>query len=308
MPAVLFAENKMPYATISSGTEIIRPTGGAGMDRVITEAHLERFYLFLTEEEKSPYTIAKYLRDVRHFAEYTCGRCVTKELTAEYKQQLVSRNYAAASINSMLASLRSFFLLLGWEDCAVRSIRQQRKIYCPEEKELTREEYIRLLAAAEGQPRLKLIIETICATGIRISELAYFTLEAVRAGEIPVSCKNKTRTVLLPKKLRRMLLSYADAAGIRSGVLFRTRSGRAIDRSNIWTAMKKLCGKARVLPSKVFPHNLRKLFARCFYEIKKDIAKLADILGHSNINTTRIYIISSGSEHRRCMEKMKLVI
>lgn len=278
------------------------------MDRIITEEQLKRFYDFLVEEEKSPYTIEKYIRDVKHFAKYAGGKSVTKDIAADYKKQLIAQDYAVASINSMLASLRSFFVFMGWGDCSVRSIRQQRKIYCPEEKELTRDEYIRLLNAAEDQPRLKTIIETVCATGIRISELEYFTVEAVKAGEVSVSCKGKTRTVLLPKKLRRMLLSYAAKEKIKSGILFRTRSGKAIDRSNIWSAMKKLCKKARVMPSKVFPHNLRKLFAKCFYEIKKDIAKLADILGHSSINTTRIYIMSSGSEHQRCIEKMKLII
>ena len=172
------------------------------MNRIITEKHLKSFYEYLVEEEKSPYTVEKYIRDIKHFTQYVSGGCVTKEIAADYKQQLISQGYAAASINSMLASLRSFFAFLGWEDCSVRSIREQRKIYCPEEKELTREDYIRLLGAAEDQPRLHLIIETICATGIRVSELKYFTVENIRSGEMTVNCKAKTRMVFIPEKER----------------------------------------------------------------------------------------------------------
>ena len=279
------------------------------MDRDIrTNETLDAYRDYLQMEEKSQYTVEKYLRDARTFMDYAEGRAITKELAIDYKNELIAKGYAVSSVNSMLASLRSLLHFLGLDGCRVRSLKTQRQVFCPEEKELTREEYFRLLAAAEGQPRLQLILETVCATGIRISELKYFTVEAAKEGEVRVSCKNKIRTVLLPKKLRRKLLSYAADTGVKAGVLFCTRSGKALDRSNIWTAMKKLCEKAGVLPSKVFPHNLRKLFARCFYEIKKDIAKLADILGHSSVNTTRIYLMSSGGEHRRCIERLNLLI
>ena len=269
---------------------------------------LNDFREYLINGEKSLHTVKKYLRDAEAFLFYCGGRRITKELVIGYKNSLIEREYAVSSINSMLASLRSLLHFLDLDNCCVKSLRTQREIYCHEARELSRDEYFRLIEAAGDNTRLRLILETVCATGIRISELEYFTLEAVKSGEVSVSCKGKTRTVLLPKKLRRMLLSYAANEKIKSGILFRTRSGRAIDRSNIWAAMKKLCKKAKVQPSKVFPHNLRKLFARCFYEIKKDIAKLADILGHSSINTTRIYIMSSGSEHQRCIEKMKLIV
>lgn len=274
----------------------------------LTNETLDAFRDYLQTEEKSKNTIEKYMRDARAFADYADGRAITKELVIEYKNSLISKNYAVRSINSMLASLHSLLHFLGLEGCCVRSLRTQQEVYCPKEKELTREEYFRLLDAAEDQPRLKLILETICSTGIRISELEYFTVEAVKEGEVQVSCKNKIRTVLLPKKLRQRLQKYAAKEKIKSGMIFRTHSGKALDRSNIWSAMKKLCKKAGVLPSKVFPHNLRKLFARCFYKIEKDIAKLADILGHSSVNTTRIYLMSSGTEHRRCIERLNLLI
>lgn len=275
---------------------------------ILTNEALDAYHDYLQIEEKSEHTIEKYMRDARVFADHANGRAITKELVIDYKSTLIGKGYAVNSINSMLASLRSLLHFLGLDGCCVKSLKTQQQVYCPEEKELTREEYFRLLDAAENQPRLQLILETICSTGIRISELEYFTVEAVKEGEVRVSCKNKIRTVLLPKKLRQRLQKYAVKERITGGTIFRTHSGKAIDRSNIWAAMKKLCKKAGVLPSKVFPHNLRKLFARCFYEIKKDIAKLADILGHSSINTTRIYIMSSGSEHQRCIDKMKLIV
>ena len=262
----------------------------------------------LQAEEKSGHTIEKYMRDARRFADYAGDRAITKELVIEYKNSLMTGDYAVSSTNSMLASLRHLLHFLGRDECCVKSLRTQQQVYCPEEKELTREEYFKLLDAAKEQPRLQLLLETLCSTGIRVSELKYFTVEAVKEGEVRVSCKNKIRTVLLPKKLRQQLQKYAAKQKIASGILFRTKSGKALNRSNIWTAMKKLCEKAGVLPSKVFPHNLRKLFARCFYKIEKDIAKLADILGHSSVNTTRIYLMSSGTEHRRCIERLNLLI
>ena len=213
-------------------------------------------------------------------------------------------------MNSMLASLNSLFTFLGWADCKVKSIKLQRQIYCSEEKEMTKAEYMRLVKTAKqkGNKRLSLLIQTICGTDIRVSELQYITVEAVKCGEAVVSCKAKTRSVFIVKELKQKLLRYAAEQGIKNGMIFVTRTGKPLSRTNIWREMKALCIEANVNPQKVFPHNLRHLFARVFYGIEKDIAKLADILGHSSINTTRIYIISTGTEHRRRMENMHLIL
>ena len=277
-------------------------------NRIITQWILQKYKDNLTIEEKSTATAEKYCRDIRAFSVFIGDATVTKEAVIAWKQHLTDNGYAVRSINSMLASLNSFFAFLGWTDLRAKSIKLQRQIYSREDRELTKAEYLRLLDAAERQPRLQLILKTICATGIRVSELKFFTLEAVRQGEITVNCKGKTRTILLPGNLRKLLIRYAEKSGITSGVIFCTRSGKALDRSNIWAMMKKLCEKAGVTATKVFPHNLRKLFARTFYGIEKDIAKLADILGHSSINTTRIYIMSTGRDHRRLIERLGLVV
>ena len=208
----------------------------------------------------------------------------------------------------MLASVNGFLGFLEWHDCKVKNIRLQHQTYCAEEKELTKAEYLRLLEASKKNEQLNLVLQTICGTGIRVSELRYFTVEAVRRGEITVNCKSKTRTILVPGKLRKLLLSYARQKHITTGVIFTGKSGKSLDRSNIWRQMKQICKVAGVKASKVFPHNLRKLFARTFYGIEKDIAKLADILGHSSINTTRIYIMTTGIEHRRKIERLGLII
>lgn len=276
--------------------------------RILTENHLQSFEQHLYSEEKSAATIGKYLRDVRAFFAYTGTQAITKEIVLAFKNRLVEENYAVGSINTMLASLNSLFNFLGWQDCKVRNIRQQRQTYCAEDKELSKDEYMRLLKAAENQPQLCLIMKTICGTGIRVSELQYFTVEAVRRGEVTIRCKGKTRTVLIPNQLKKMLLQWARENRISEGAIFITRNGKPVNRSNIWAQMKKLCEKAGVKHTKVFPHNLRKLFARTFYGLEKDIAKLADILGHSSIDTTRIYIMTTGSEHRRKIEKLGLVV
>ena len=210
----------------------------------------------------------------------------------------------------MLASINSLFSFFDWFDCKVKAIKQQRQIFCSEDKELTKAEYVRLLNSAKQKKndRLNLIIQTICGTGIRVSELQFITVEAAKAGEATVNCKGKIRTVFIVKELKKKLLKYAKARHISTGPIFITRGGTPISRTNIWREMKALCKDADVKPNKGFPHNLRHLFARTFYGIEKDIAKLADILGHSSINTTRIYIISTGTEHRRRMENMRLVV
>lgn len=275
---------------------------------ILTNKAICEFGNYLRCEEKSAATQEKYLRDVQTFCVYADGNEISKELVVDWKKYLVEQGYAVRSINSMLASVNCLLDFLGLSNCKVKNIRMQRQTYCAEDKELTKAEYLRLLQASKKNEQLNLVIQTICGTGIRVSELQYFTVEAVRYGEVTVDCKNKTRTILVPGKLKNILLNYAKRYGITTGAIFITRTGKPLNRSNIWAAMKKLCGTAGVKASKVFPHNLRKLFARTFYSIEKDIAKLADILGHSSINTTRIYIMTTGFEHRRKIERLGLVI
>lgn len=278
-------------------------------ERILEQAAIARFREHLILEEKSPATVEKYLRDIRAFAVYMRGKVVRKAAVIDYKK-LLQKKYAVRSVNSTLASINGLFLFLGWHELRVKTVKLQRQVFFPEEKELTRAEYMRLCRTAEqrGNKRLSLILQTICGTGIRVSELQHITVEAARCGEATVSCKGKTRSVFIVKELKQKLLRYAAEQGIRSGMIFVTRTGRAVSRTNIWREMKSLCREAGVNPEKVFPHNLRHLFARVFYSIDKDIAKLSDVLGHSSINTTRLYIISAGIEHRRRMETMRLIL
>ena len=277
--------------------------------RVITAKMIAEFKEHLILEERSVATIQKYIRDVKAFMAYAQNSAITKETVIAYKKYL-QENYAVRSVNSMLASINSLFAFLNWFDLRVKSSKLQQQVFCSEEKELTRAEYKRLCQAAKQKKneRLNLIIQTICATGIRVSELQYITVEATKCGEAIVNCKAKTRSIFIVKELKQKLLRYAAEQGIKSGMIFVTKNGKPVNRTNIWREMKALCKDANVNPQKVFPHNLRHLFARTFYGIEKDIAKLADILGHSSINTTRIYIISTGTEHRRRMENMHLII
>ncbi len=276
----------------------------------LTNKEINRFREYLKEEEKSENTLDKYIRDVKAFASYTLNSVITKEIVIAYKQKLIDSGYAVRSINSMLGSINSLFSFLGWYELRVKSLKVQQQVFCPEEKELTKAEYMRLVNTAKqkGNDRLNLLIQTICGTGIRVSELQFITVEAVKCGEAVVSLKGKTRSVFIVRELQKKLLRRAAEQNIKSGMIFVTRTGKPISRTNIWREMKALCKEANVKPEKVFPHNLRHLFARVFYVIEKDIAKLADILGHSSINTTRIYIISTGTEHRRRMERMHLII
>ena len=277
--------------------------------RIITAKAIDEFKEHLILEERSEKTIEKYIRDVKAFSLYAKSKAITKETVIAYKNHL-QENYAVRSVNSMLASINSLFAFLNWFDLRVKSLKLQQQVFCSEEKELTRAEYKRLCQTAKQKKnqRLNLIIQTICATGIRVSELVYITIEAAKCGEAIVNCKAKTRSVFIVKELKQKLLRYAAEQEIKSGMIFVTKNGKPINRTNIWREMKALCKDANVNPQKVFPHNLRHLFARTFYGIEKDIAKLADILGHSSINTTRIYIISTGTEHRRRMENMHLII
>ena len=279
------------------------------MEKYINQSTLNVFENFLKEDEKSKATIEKYMRDLRCFAAFVGERPVDKALVLSYKSAL-EKQYAPNSANSMLAALNALLKYFGWTDCCVKQFKVQKKIYCSAEKELTKAEYVRLTQAAErqGNRRLNLIIQTICGTGIRVSELPFITVEALRSGEATVSCKGKKRTVFIVSPLRKKLVAFARERNILSGAVFVTKSGKPMNRSNIWREMKQLCEEAGVNPDKVFPHNLRHLFARTFYGIEKDIAKLADILGHASIDTTRIYIITTGEEHKRKMENMRLVI
>ena len=275
---------------------------------ILSEKEKRAFRKTLCKEEKSKATIDKYIRDIDKFYCYADGKKITKELVISYKEYLVESGYAVRSINSMLAGVNQFLQFLGLHECKVRQLKIQREVFCPEEKELSRSEYLRLLDVAKGKPQIWLILQTICSTGIRVSELQYFTVENLRKGRITVSCKNKSRVVFIPGKLKTLLLNYASEQKIQNGSVFVTKKGTPLSRSYIWSQMKRLCEKADVNASKVFPHNLRKLFARAFYEIEKDIAKLADILGHSSIETTRIYIMTSCVEHQRKIEQLRLIL
>lgn len=278
--------------------------------RRITANSILEFGAYLALEEKSEHTIEKYLRDLRAFFRFVGEKALCKEHCLAYKQRLLDAGYAARSVNSMLAAVNKLFQWKGWNDLRVKTLKLQRQIYCPEERELTKEEYLRLVrtAEAEGKEQLSLLLQTICATGIRVSELPFITVEAARRGEAVVSCKGKTRRVFLVRGLQKKLLRFAAKQKIHGGSLFCARNGEPISRTAVWRQMKQLCGRARVNPGKVFPHNLRHLFARVFYQIEKDIVKLADLLGHSSIDTTRLYLLSTGIEHRRKMESLRLLI
>lgn len=277
--------------------------------RFLTAENLCNFKKHLILQEKSKATIEKYLRDAKAFLTFVSKNEITKETVIAYKEHL-KENYAVRSVNSMLASINCLFDFLDWLDLKIKALKLQQQVFCSEEKELTKAEYTRLCTVANRKhnERLNLILQTICGTGIRVSELQFITVEAVKQSEAIVSLKGKTRSVFIVKDLKKKLLCYAAKQNIKSGMIFITRTGKPINRTNIWREMKNLCKEANVNPKKVFPHNLRHLFARVFYAIERDIAKLADILGHSSINTTRIYIISTGTEHRRRMENMHLII
>lgn len=279
------------------------------MKRILDPKQMQKFEFHLRNEERSAATIEKYMRDVRFFASFIRDTEISKQTVLEYKSKL-NETYAVTSANSMIAALNCFLRFCGWHDLCVKQFKMQREVYCSEEKELTRAEYIRLLEAANAKhnERLNLIIQTICGTGIRVSELQYITVEALHNGEAIVNCKGKNRRVFIVPELKKKLLRYVKEQGFSTGTVFVTRNGKPVSRNSIWKDMKALCEQANVSPRKVFPHNLRHLFARTFYGIEKDIAKLADILGHASINTTRIYIVTTGAEHKRKMEHMKLII
>ena len=275
----------------------------------LTDKAIRRYALHLREQERAPATVQKYVQDLTALWDGLAGRPLTKAALIEWKESL-SASRAPATVNSMLAAVNGFFRFMGWKGIAVKLLKIQKALFCDERRELTRAEYARLVSAAQkvGNERLSLVMQTICATGIRVSELRFITVEAVTTGRAEICNKGKRRTVFLPGRLRRLLRKYLQKQKKTAGAVFTTRTGRPLDRSNIWRDMKALCESADVEPSKVFPHNLRHLFARTYYSLEKDLSRLADILGHSSVNTTRIYTVESGGVHQRQLERMELII
>lgn len=275
----------------------------------LTQREFDQFEDYLRHDEREESTIEAYLRSLTRFAEWADGRAVTKELAMEWKAALAEGSYRPISVNAMLAAVNKFFTCMGREDCKVKYLKLQRQMFRKSEKDLSKEEYQRLVQAAheKGDLRMELILETICATGIRVGELKYITVEAVRAGVAEIALKGKIRTILLPHRLCRKLQKYAKQQKIASGKLFLTQDGLPVSRQSIWTRMKALCEAAGVERSKAFPHNLRSLFARSFYGSCHDVVRLADVLGHSSIETTRIYLMSTGKEYLRQLDKLGLV-
>lgn len=278
-------------------------------NHALTLEMIQQYAVHLQEQERAGATIQKYLHDLTALRDFLDGGELTKAALIEWKKRLIEA-HAPASVNSMLAAVNGFLSYMGWRELTVKLLKIQKSPFTDERRELTREEYARLVRAAEreGNQRLSLIIQTICATGIRVSELKFITAEAVKTGRAEIFNKGKRRPVFLPEKLRRALKKYLQAQKITAGAVFVTRNGKPVDRSNIWRDMKRLCESAGVEPGKVFPHNLRHLFARTYYALEKDIVRLADILGHSSIDTTRVYTMESGYTHRRQLERMRLVI
>lgn len=276
---------------------------------ILTPILIEDFKGYLRQEEKSANTIAKYVRDLRALFSYLNGEALDKEKLLGWKENLM-KSHAPSSVNSMLAAANHFLDWKGWGEYKVKPLKMQREIFCKQERELTKNEYVRLVNAAKRKQnhRLSLLLQTICATGIRVSELSFITLEAVKTGRAVVDCKGKNRIIFLPKELCRILRHFCREENISNGVIFRTRNGIPLNRSNIWRDMKALCESAGVSREKVFPHNLRHLFAKSYYQLEKDLSRLADLLGHSNISTTRLYTMESGSEHSKQIERLGLVL
>lgn len=276
--------------------------------RIITQELIKNFENYLIQEEKSDNTVEKYIRDVILFMVWLNCCEVGKTVVLEYKKELISK-YSPASVNSHLSSLNSFFSFCEWHDCKIKNVKIQKQIFSRTEKELTKAEYEKLLKAAKSRKNQKLyyLMQTICSTGIRVSEVKHITAEAVKTGQATINCKGKIRIVILPKQLCKMLKEYMRLQGIKSGSVFVTRTGRPLDRFAIWKSLKVLCDSAGVSRDKVFPHNFRHLFARTYYSLEKDIVRLADILGHSSVNTTRIYTMETGEIHRKQIQRLGLL-
>ena len=276
---------------------------------MVTAEQIAAYARYLRREERSAATTDKYLRDVRSFARWLDGGPVTKEAVTGRKERLLAEHRAPSTVNAALSALNGLFRFLGWEDCRTKFLKIQRRMFRDQSRELSRADYDRLIATAQerGQHRLALLMEAICATGIRVSEVSYITVEAVQRGRAEIHLKGKIRTIFIPTKLCRKLIKYAKKNKTVSGEIFLTGNGRSLSRRQIWAEMKRLCKYAGVEPSKVFPHNLRHCFAVAFYRACKDIAKLADVLGHSSIETTRIYPLTSSAEHQRQLDRLGLV-
>lgn len=276
---------------------------------MVTIQLIEKYINHLMEEEKSVATLKKYRHDLNELHNYLQGMLLTKSILIEWKKYLIEK-YAPSTVNSMLIAVNGYLRFFSWHDLSMKLLKIQKPLFSDENKELTREEYTRLVmtASKRSNARLSLILQTICATGIRVSELKFITIEAVQTGRTEISNKGKRRVIFLPQQLRKLLRKYAQKHGKISGPVFTTRTGKPLDRSNIWRDMKALCTEAKVAPEKVFPHNLRHLFARTFYSLEHDLSRLADILGHSSIVTTRIYTAESGTVHARQMGRLGLVI
>ena len=274
----------------------------------ITDDLIQKYKEYLCTEEKAEATIEKYIRDITAFKKWLAEQILNKQKVLDYKNYLI-QNYAPASVNSVISSLNSFFEFCNWYEIRIKTIKIQKQIFAKAERELTKAEYTRLLIAAKSkkQNRLHLLLQTICSTGIRISELKFITVEALKNETAEIRCKGKLRYVFLPRSLCKALAKYAKQQKIQSGSIFVSRNGNPLDRSNVWSEMKKLCDAAGVPRNKVFPHNLRHLFAKVYYSVQKDIVRLADILGHSSINTTRIYTKESGEIHRVQIQKLGLL-
>ena len=274
----------------------------------ITDKIIKKFKEYLICEEKAKATAEKYIRDLTAFAEWLCGGELSKAKVLEYKKHLIE-NYAPASVNSVISSLNSFFDYSGQYALKVKTLKIQKQIFARKDKELTKAEYERLLSAAQkkGNRKLYLLMQTICACGIRVSELRYITVSTIKTGRAEINLKGKMRVVIIPSELCKMLKGYAAEQKISSGSVFISKNGNPLDRSNIWKLMKTLCESANVERDKVFPHNLRHLFARTYYSLQKDIVRLADILGHSSVETTRLYTMETGEIHRRQIQKLGLL-
>ncbi len=279
--------------------------------RTVTNKLVEKFREYLYEEEKSNATVSKYICDIKKLKEYANGHELDKKLIVSYKEYLQNKGcYKSGSINSFLVAANCFFQFMGWNDLKIKTIKVQKKAFMPNNMDLSKAEYKKLVAAAEksGKIQLAMLIQTLCAIGLRVSELAFITVKSVNEGTVNVYCKGKERQILIPKALQIKLLYYIHKNGTKNGVVFRTRNGKPINRSNIWREMKSLCQEAGVEQEKVFPHNLRHLFVKTFYNTCKDIAKLVDILGHSSIETTRVYIMTTSREYQKHMDEMDLVV
>ena len=278
-------------------------------DFKLTAERIAAYGRYLKQEERASATLEKYLRDVRAFALWLDGEAVTKEAVTGWKERLLVERRAPSTVNAALSALNGLFRFLGWEGCRARFVKVQRRLFRDPARELTRPDYERLIATARelGKERLALVMETICATGVRVSELRYLTVEAVQRGRAEISLKGKVRVILIPTKLARKLLKYAKKNKTAPGEIFLTGNGKSLSRRQIWAEMKRLCVQAGVEPSRVFPHNLRHLFATAYYRAYRDIARLADVLGHSSIETTRIYLLTSGAEHQRQLDRLGLV-